>query len=548
MLSEEALVLFTAAGACVLLVLGILELVAPTRPRHRRRRTPPARDPWRRARTGPPVVRREDAPAWPSTAPAAPPVETEPPIERMLISDAASVAPVAPAAAPDATAAVVVEDREPAAAAPAVEDVEPRPAAVQWVAMSPEPARSPLEPPPATGSRSEPAPVAPARSEPGPETPVPAAAGEERADRQAGALAERCYALYEAHEFREVIAEAVPALDSASSGALFLDPRDVARLWGVVGLARQALGEHDAARAAFEEAISVAPDFERATWQRHLAALALHVGQHMLAQVQNATVEGEDRVTTLHAALTWLEGGLAAVPDDETLREAAAAARATLWPTYGQVTGELVQRQEFQAARRLLRQALADESCPAKTQHLFRDLLATTYSGEVGQLTAEAIRRMQEGKEDEALATLDRAEKLLTTIPEEGLADKRRQELERRLWWSYTKVGLRRLDGGLYEEALAPLLHALHFGSVGPERLDETKRPLVRALESIVETRSPLIQRLATDGDRDGALVLCEKLWSFLEDAMDGGLTRDELAAALNRTQALFDKLGKRRK
>jgi len=44
-LSEEALVLVTAVGACALLILGILELVWPSRPRHPVRRLEPAPPP-----------------------------------------------------------------------------------------------------------------------------------------------------------------------------------------------------------------------------------------------------------------------------------------------------------------------------------------------------------------------------------------------------------------------------------------------------------------------------------------------------------------------
>jgi tetratricopeptide (TPR) repeat protein len=305
------------------------------------------------------------------------------------------------------------------------------------------------------------------------------------------------------------------------------------------------MGERDGARAAFEEAMAVAPSQDRATWQQHLAALAREVGNELMAQAQSGTADAEERVTTLHAALTWLEGAAAAAPADVALQDAAAAARRTLWPTYEQAVGELLQRQDYQVARRLLRQALGEEDCPNQLQASFREMLSTTYSGEVGQLTAEAIKRMQEGREEEALATLDRAEAVLGAVPEGALVAKRRHELERRLWWSYTKVGLRRVEGGLHEEALPPLLHALGYDSVGPERREETKAPLVRALEAMVTARSPLIQRMTADGDREGALLLCDKLWSFMRTALERGLTREELSHALTRTQTLYEKLGK---
>src|SRR2546422_9282740 len=109
-------------------------------------------------------------------------------------------------------------------------------------------------------------------------------------------------------------------------------------------------------------------------------------------------------------------------------------------------------------------------------------MAAAPLGGEVGRLAADASRRMQEGKEEECLAALDRAETLLGTVPEEGIAPKRRQELERRLWWGYTKLGIRRVDGGMWEESLDPLLRALGFQGVGADRQEGKRRPAVRAL------------------------------------------------------------------
>lgn len=558
MLSEEALVLYAVTGACVLLVLGVLELVAPTRSRHPQRRGP-ARDPWRRARTGPaPVAVRsrelaEEVPeldfarfqeaadrshsaGGPSAEwahPSRPVLESdEPPIERLLESQA--------------------EPELPSSRRLGVRPAAPEPPAKLWEPIRPAPEPfAPTENKPVPVEREtlwEPPPRPAAEADA--VRPVPAPAAEPASagsPTSQPSLVERCYALYESQRFDEVVTDGVAALDSVTGGALFMNPQETAKLWGVVGLAREALGDYDGARVALEEAITVAPRDDRPTWERHLGALALRVGQELLGRAQGGNAEAEDRVTMLHSALTWLEGGMAAVPTDSTLRDAADAARALLWPTYGEAVNELIQRQEFHVARRVLREAMADEQCPADLQSSFRDLVSTTYSGEVGQLTAEAIKRMQEGKEEEALATLDRAEGLLTTIPDGGVGDKRRQELERRLWWSYTKVGLRRVDGGMYEEALPPLLHALSFQSVGVQRRDETKGPLVRALESIVEARSPLIQRMTVEGDRDGALILCEKLWGFLRTALDRGLTKDELATALSKTRNLFAKLGQPR-
>ena len=42
---------------------------------------------------------------------------------------------------------------------------------------------------------------------------------------------------------------------------------------------------------------------------------------------------------------------------------------------------------------------------------------------------------MQEGRESEALAVLQRAEELLGAIPAEALPPTRRDEVDQRLWW-----------------------------------------------------------------------------------------------------------------
>jgi len=352
---------------------------------------------------------------------------------------------------------------------------------------------------------------------------------------------DRIYALWEGKQYALVESEATAAL--AKGG---LSAGETARLWGLVGLARQEQSEIDGARAALEEAIMSAPAEDRAAWQRHMAQLALHAGQALLARVQAGSGDPRERIDILRAAIAWFESGITVAADDETLRDALRTARATLWPTYEEAANAMLQRQDFDVARRLLREAQADEDCPAPVQASVREMLAATFGAEVGQLTADAIRRMQEGKEDECLAALDRAESLLGTIPEEGIAPKRRQELERRLWWGYTKLGIRRVDGAMWEEALDPLLRALGFHGVGADRQEETRGPLVRALGAIVDARSPLIQRLTDDGDRDGALLLCEKLWTCLKTAMERGISKEQLAPALDKTQRLFEQLGKR--
>ncbi|HEY7649885.1 MAG TPA: hypothetical protein VID04_12855 [Methylomirabilota bacterium] len=519
MLSEEALILFVALVALALLVLGVLELLAPTRPRHPRR---VGRDPWRRAKTAsaPPRPGRAAVPA-----PGRSVEEAEPPIERVLRSEAERDFRRMTAAAPAGVWPPRVEP--PPAQSGFVRQIEPAP---------PMPLAPPVTPPPIEVEITEEPEVEPEPSQ----EPEPVIASEAESPPEPESPVERCYRLFEAKRFRDVIGEAMQTMEEGGAD----EPEGTARLWGVVGLAHQALGEHDAAHVALGEAIGAAGDQERRTWERYLATLTLEVSRDLIARAESAGLsDGEQRVGDIRTAMSWLERGLATAPDDRALRDCAREARDALWPTYEHVALELMQRQDYDSARGLLQEATASADCPADFQATFQELLSGTYSGEVGQLTAEALRSMREGKENEALAALERAETLLASIPEDSVPERRRQELERRLWWSYTKVGVRWVEGGTYHQAVAPLLRALRFASVGVERLDETRRPLARAFGGLVESRAPVVERLLDGGDREEARKLVEPLWSSMEQALTRGMNADELGEGFVRLRALSERL-----
>src|SRR3989442_7879624 len=97
---------------------------------------------------------------------------------------------------------------------------------------------------------------------------------------------------------------------------------------------------------------------------------------------------------------------------------------------------------------------------------------------------------MQEARESEALGSLRRAEELLETIPDEALPPKRREEVDQRLWWGYTRLGVRRLEAGDYEDAVDPLLRALQLPHVNPHRPSETRAAPVRALDGLADLRA----------------------------------------------------------
>ncbi len=486
MLNEAGLIFIGVLIACGLVVLGALELVWPTRPRYPIRGSARSRDPWRRARA------RSAAPSGPASTATAP------------VDAATGRAPT------DADESVTI--------ATSVAEEPP----------SPHDSFAVEDAPPATA-----------------ETPPLA-----RPEHEVTAV-ERCFTLFEAQRFAEVVAAGEEALEAqTSTTASALTPaaaEAMARLWGVVGLAKQALEDLAGARFAFEEAIALAPGTERPTWERHLAALALTAGRQALSGATEAGPPRADRVDTLRSTIEWLERGLAVAPGDAAIREALASAHDALWQAYEKIVTALVRRHEFIQARRVLDEVMADPECPPERQSPFRSLLAKTMGGEVGQATAEAIHHMEDGREDEAVAALAHAESVMEGIAADALPTRQRQDLERHRWRAYMQLGTNRVEVGVVEAALGPLFRALSFTDVAKKRRDETRAMLVRALGALVEAQSAEILRLIEAGDAGAASVQSDKLRSLLRSAVDQGLPEDDLSDASAKVQTLFDRLGDKR-
>ena len=490
--------------------------------------------------------------APPSFEPVAPPLE---PVEPLQPDE-----PVLPPIGPEREPIVqlvpppfepVAPPREPAPPPPQPDEPAMPPRRRRRSKISPHarPHRV-LRPAPESPSaeHSTPIPAPPAGETPTwPPLPVQSApqstpAGADALPRRDSPLVERCFALYQEKRFDEVLSVAEPALAGFGRGATAGPSREIAALWSVVGLAKQALGDDDGAHAALESSIDAAFDPERATYRRHLATHALEATQARLARA--AGHDPGDRMAVIRAAIEWADRGLSAVPADPALGDAREASHEALWQAYEQAATALLQRQEFPAARQILHEALDDPKLPAARAAGFRGLLSGTFGGEIGQLTAQAILSMQEGRESEALGVLQRAEELLAAIPADSLPPTRRDEVDQRLWWGYAELGSRRLDAGDYEEALDPLVHSLRFTSIGPERQAETRAAVVRALEGIAAVRALSIRRLAEAGSRDEAIVAAGELHELVKRSLELGITEDELVAAFARVRRLCEELG----
>jgi tetratricopeptide (TPR) repeat protein len=520
-MNQEVVLILVFGVALVCLVLGLAQAMTPP-PRPRRA---PARRPSRRGsrrRAGVPEAASPAAAVAPRAAPA-----TGEPAPKRARAFTPRARPAEPSPAPPVEPTLGSAPSAPGATAPPAAEATAAPRA----ASSPAPA-APAAPPaaapaPAPAAAAVAPPRAPAAPPPAAELPVA-----------------QCASLYERRQYQEVVRLAEPALQRALADGTSAAPRaeEVARLWSLLGLSRQALGDDEGARSALEEAIHVAPTADRPAYRAQLAALASSVSRRLLHTVEPAAEgAGEEQIRRLRQALVWIRQGLAEAPEDQELRGSLERTQRTLWTSYdGTVTG-LLQRQEFKRAQRLIREALGEEDFPPDRRGHFQELLATTFTGEIGQLTASAIRTLEDGREREALAFLQRAEGILASTPVEILSPKRREEASRRLWWGYTKLGVRRVEGGQVEEALEPLFHALRIGEVDAERQGETREALVRALEGVVEARAQTITRLARDGNRTAAVQEVERLKTLMREGLERGLSQRELATALARARRIVE-------
>jgi tetratricopeptide (TPR) repeat protein len=455
MLTEEALIFLAGLGACGLVVLGVLELLWPARPKHPRRRRPPVPAPVPARHRSPERARTRHA-----REPGAP----------RYVARAATTAPSVP-------------------------------------------------------PRSRPVPARPDDLSP---------------------VVEACVALHNERRYEEAVLRGTAALsDGPTSVRPSVDADGAAALWSVVGLSKQALGDNEGARDALEAAIVAATALERPTYQRQLGRLAAGVAEEFLARARAvASPDAEERLALIREATAWVRRGQAATPEDSDLLALAARTQEALWPVWEQVVMGQVQRQRFREARRLLRAALEDPDFPPARKDQFQELLSGTFSGEIGQLTAQAIRSVQELRETEALGSLERAEELLSRVHDEALPPKRREEVDRRLWWGYNRLGLRRVESGEFADAIEPLFRALRLSPVGTERHADTRALLARALEGLVDARALEIRHLAEDGDREAAVVETDKLWTRLAGARGRGLDEQDLAVATAMVRRLFEELG----
>lgn len=526
MRAEDALVYLLALVTGVVLVAGLAQALEGTRrPRARRRPRERGLSPeplavTSRLEPGPTAVRGTavsaeaapdglpEPPAEPPSPPQSPPrqlelpavaLEPEPAVAEQESLAAVPVTPWPPELVPEATP---LELAAPALAAPSL------PPSLPEIAV---PEAAPLEP----------APPAPADGLP------------------------RCLRAYEAGEYEEARAAAEPLARSRtprrSKRAKAADsPIEQVALWSVLGLSRRVLADEAGARSAFEGAARWAGDLAGADLPVPVAAVATRLGRHLLTVSQGAPAGSESRRLILRLAATWLvlgEPGDAGDGDAAAVRER--AREAFVAATAERVT-EMIGRRQFAAAHRLIQEALGSTLVPESGRETFRDLLWTGLTGEVGRLIGQALHGAGRAGEADPMASLEAAGAVVAAVPAAALSAERREDLARRLWWAHVRLGTQLRESGDLEGATRPLFSAVELAGDDPERQGEARQALARVIEGLVERLGEGSLERLREGDLEAALAESRRLSDLVDQALQRGLSPEDLMGALGRRQEIM--------
>jgi hypothetical protein len=332
---------------------------------------------------------------------------------------------------------------------------------------------------------------------------------------------------------------------------------DRALLWCLVGLAHREEGEEAGLRAAFEQGVRAVPRDDASGPDPAVMALADSLGSQLLASGEAAADSSGPTVAGLRLSVGLLRGAALGEPGEagnasgavgsearggdelppwgRALRAHLAVERArdALANTCGRKLNALLERGDRAAAHRWLQEVTGWDELSDR-----RDDLEEPYwkavTGEVTRLTGQAL---ESDDLDAAIRTLQSAEAVVRDLPESASASPRIPELRRRLWWSYIKLGVERLEGDDEGAALEPLYHALRLAEGDADRATETRHSLAQGLEAMAARASDAIAERLRAGDHAAAEAAGEILCRAIDRGLAEGVSQEELAGALDKRQ-----------
>ena len=345
---------------------------------------------------------------------------------------------------------------------------------------------------------------------------------------------ERCRRMIDDGCLDEAVATAMAVLEQPGAAS----PAIASALWQAVARAYDGMGDRDRALVAYRNAIEAAPADDRENVRRELAAGAVRTAVDLVRAAED---------TERYAALLLARDFLAAAHETVGASSALEAARADLvvelWSAYEAQVHELVGNRAYTEAYRLSTEALADASLPEAHRPTFEALRTETLAGLIDALVSHSLRAVDEGYEWEAVGDLEQAEALLNEAPR--LSAARRDEAKAKVAAAYGQLGRRRVDAGDFEEAVDPLLRALRLDDTDEERQEGARWAMVHALEAVVDARAAAIRDLAERGNRESALRQAGQLWALLRTAMAAGVPQASMPEAIAMTRQLREDLGR---
>jgi hypothetical protein len=372
------------------------------------------------------------------------------------------------------------------------------------------------------------------------------------------ALIAECARLLKAGRPGELRALAEPLLKGRGRGrARPPASYDRALLWCLVGLALREEGDEAGLRAAFEQGVRALPKTDAGRPDPAVLLLAEALGSQLLTHGEATPDPSGASLATLRLSVGLLRGvaacepGQAAVSPEAEGAEASGGdelppwgkalrahlaverARDALANTCERKATALLDRGDRAGAQRWIQEVAGWDELGARLADL-EEPYWKAVTAEVTRLTTEAL----ESTDDLAAAVriLEGAEAIVRGLP--SSASHQMNELRRRLWWSYTKLGVQRMEGG--DEgaaALEPLYHALHLAAGDADRETETRQCLAQGLDAMAARASDAISERLRAGDHTAAEAAGQALCRAIDRGLAEGVSQDELAGALGKRQ-----------
>jgi hypothetical protein len=371
------------------------------------------------------------------------------------------------------------------------------------------------------------------------------------------ALVVECARLLKAGRPAEVRMLAEPLLKGRGRGrARTPASYDRALLWSLVGLALRAEDDEAGLRAAFEQGVRALPKSDGDRPDPAVLALTESLGSQLLTLGETTADASGASLATLRLSVGLLRGAAVCEPGTDagsTEAEGADVSGGDELPSWGKAlrahlaverardalagactrkVTALLERDDRAGAHRWIQEVAGWDELGGRMEDLENPYWKAVHA-EVAELTSQALESTDDV--DAAVRALQSAETVVRGLP--ASASPQLGELRRRLWWSYTKLGVQRMEGGDEGAALEPLYHALRLAEGDADRETETRRALAQGLDALAARASDAIAERLRAGDHAAAEAAGQALCRAIDRGLAEGVSQEELAGALDKRQ-----------